>query len=286
MLLAVLSDIHGNLPALEAVLEDMAQFTLAGIIAAGDYVGCPWADETIERLSSLHPWAIRGNTDINLIKYDEKSVPQAWHTSRQFALARWIHQHIRSSSLDFLKRLPEQISIEIPGTISIRVVHGSPRDPYESIFPDQNPDSLASALAQIPEKVCVFGHTHIPWKQDCDTKQALNPGAVCGALNGDVRAQYALLLWEKDHWQVEHRAVPYDLVRLRRGFEDSGLLAKGGALAKAFLLSNETGLNVGEFFLSYAYKLATEAGYRDCEVIPDPVWDQAAATFGWANFGR
>lgn len=285
MLLAVLSDIHGNLPALEAVLEALEAFAVDGFILAGDFVGGPQVNETLDWLRSLKIWGIKGNSDINLIQYDNGTAPQAWRHSKQFSLARWAHRNIHPSHLDYLKKLPEQLTVEMMGRTSIRVVHGSPRDPYESIFPDKNPESLKLALAQIPERTCVFGHTHIPWKQVCSGKMALNPGAVCGALNGDVRAQFALLMWENDHWQVEHRAVPYDHARSRRAFEESGLLEEAGALAKAFLLSNETGQNVGDFFLKYAYRLAAEAGYGDCQVVPDPIWDRASETFNWARYG-
>jgi hypothetical protein len=140
---------------------------------------------------------------------------------------------------------------------------------------------LNLAFAQISEPVLVCGHTHIPWKQEQDGRLALNPGAVCGSLNGDVRAQYALLTWRDDHWQVEHQAVPYDLHRVRTAFRESGLLAQGGGLARAFLLSIETGHNVGVYLLSYAYGLAAKVGFEDCDVVPDAVWERAVATFNW-----
>jgi len=174
--LAVLADVHGNLPALEAVLADVQQHSVDGIIVAGDLVG------------------------------------------------------------------------------------GGP---------------------QIAEPVLVCGHTHIPWKQEHDGRLAFNPGAVGGPLNGDVRAQYALLTWQDDHWQVEHQAVPYDLDRIRAAFRESGLLAEGGAFAQACLLAIETGQNVAGHFVSYVYGLAAEAGFDDCDVVPDAIWDRAVATFDW-----
>jgi hypothetical protein len=107
---------------------------------------------------------------------------------------------------------------------------------------------------------------------------------VCGSLNGDVRAHYALLAWQDGHWQAEHQAVAYDLRRIRGAFRESGLLEEGGALARAFLLSIETGQNVAEDFVSYAYGLAAKAGIEDCDVVPDAIWEQAASTFDWHKF--
>jgi hypothetical protein len=114
-----------------------------------------------------------------------------------------------------------------------------------------------------------------------DGKLLFNPGAVCGALNNDLRAQYGTLTWHQDRWVATHHAVEYDHGNLRAAFKHSGLLEEGGALARAFLLSTETGQNVADFFLAHAYCLAAEAGHPDCKVVPDEFWHQAAASFNW-----
>lgn len=279
--LAILSDTHGNLPALEAVLADIQQRDVDGFIVAGDLVGGPQAVETIRLLRSLGSWMIQGNNEVYILRYDTGDVPDAWRTSRQWALIRWAYRHLDRDTLEFIKSLPEQRVVALPSTAAIRVVHGSPRDPSELIFPDRDPATLELALAQTTEPVLVCGHTHIPWKHERDGRLALNPGAVCGSLDGDVRAQYALLTWQGDRWRAEHHAVPYDLRRIRAAFRESGLLEEGGALARAFLLSIETGQNVGLDFVSYAYELAAEAGCEHCDVVPDAAWEHAAATFDW-----
>jgi putative phosphoesterase len=279
--LAVLSDIHGNLPALEAVLQDLQRWDIRGIIVAGDFTGGPQPNETIRRLRSLDTRMIRGNSDDNLLRYGNGLAPQAWHSSRQFALLRWAHRHVDRDAFEFLQSLPEQRVIHMPGTGAIRVVHGSPRNPSGSIFPDREPTTLDLALAQVDEPVFVCGHTHIPWKVERDGRLALNPGAVCGPLNGEVGAQYALLTWQDNHWQVDLRAVDYDLEQIRVAFLKSGLLDEGGALARSFLLSIETGQNVADWFLAYAYGLAAEAGHKGRSVVPDEIWERAATTFDW-----
>jgi putative phosphoesterase len=285
MRLAVMSDVHGNLPALEAVLSDLKQYGTDGIIVAGDLVGGPQTVETIRLLRSLGSSMIRGNSDSGLLRYDAGEMPAHRYTCRQFALLRWIHRHIDRETLDFIKSLPEQRVVEITDTAAVRVVHGSPRDPAESIFPYHDPSTLDLALAQTNELALVCGHTHIPWKVERDGRLALNPGAVCGSRNGEVGAQYALLTWRNDHWQVRHLTVPYDLERIRAAYRESGLLEEGGAWAQADVLCIETGQNVFKDFLSYAYGLATEAGFQDCDVVPDDIWEHATATFGWDSYG-
>ncbi len=282
MRLAVLADIHGNLPALEAVLEDLRHCEPDGILVAGDLAeGCPQPNEVVRLLRSRRHWMIRGNGDTRLLRYDAGEGPAAWRTHLQWALVRWSHRHMDQDTLAFIRSLPEQRIVDIAGMAPIRVVHGSPRNPSELIFPDQDPLALDLALAQVPEPVLICGHTHIPWQVEQNGRLALNPGAVCGPLNGFVGAQYALLTWQGDRWQAEQRAIRYDLGRLRAVLRETGLLEEGGALMRAFLLSMETGRNIGEDFVVHAYRLAAEAGFEGCDVVPDAVWERAAVTFDW-----
>lgn len=283
MHLAVMSDVHGNLPALESVLEDLKQYELDGIIVAGDFIGGPHPVETIRMLRTLDAWMIRGNSDSRLVERAAGNMP-AKYTCLQFALARWASARVDQETTDFLKSLPEQRVVNIPGIPAIRVVHGSPRNQSESIFPDPDLSTLDLALAQISEPILVCGHTHIPWSMERNGRLALNPGAVTGPLNGDVGAQYALLTWQEERWQVVHHTVTYDLERIRADFRESGLLEEGGALARAFLLSIETGENVADDFLGYAYGLMTDAELEESDVVPDDVWEQAAATFDWDGY--
>lgn len=281
MRLAILADIHGNLPALEAVLNDIGQPAPEGVIVAGDFIGGPQPNETIGLLRSLPGWMIRGNSDENVLRYTAGKAPAAWQDSRQWALMRWSCRNLERDNLEFLASLPIQRVVEIDHTASMRVVHGSHRNLSEPIFPDRDPGMLAGLLAQVAEPVYICGHTHIPWKFERTGRLALNPGAVCGPLDGYVGAEYALLAWERGRWQVEFRQVPYVLEQIRRAFHESGLLEEGGALARAFLASIETGRNIAEDFLTYAYQLADGAGCPGCEVVPDAVWDQAAQSFPW-----
>jgi predicted phosphodiesterase len=301
--LAVLADVHSNLPALEAVLEDVQQYDVDGLIVAGDLTGggpCPI--ETIRLLRSLDCWMIRGNSENYSLSCDTGEAPDAWRTSYQWSVLRWSYHRLDRETLGFIASLPEQRTIALDGAAPIRVVHGSLESPSGHLFPDRNPtrlrwfreagllapnrdpDRLDLALAGIKEPVLVCGHTHIPWKQRQNGQLALNPGAVCNPLDGDVRAQYALLTWQGERWQVEHRAVPYDLDQIRAAFQESGLLAEGGAFARACLLGIETGQNVAGHFISHVNRLAAGAGFEDCAVVPDDVWDRAVETFNWNEY--
>ena len=302
MRLAVLADIHGNLPALEAVLADLAQFEIDRIIVAGDHLAHgPNPAETIRLLRSLDAWMIRGNTDNRLLSYDAGDVPDEWYVSHQWAALRWVHQRLDRESLELVAAMPERCVVPIDGTAPICVVHGSLQSPSEHTYPDRDPaalqlfaqagllsqdgdpPSLAQILDQIDEPVLICGHSHIPWQQEENGRLALNPGAV-GAPLGDVCAQYALLIWQGNRWRVEHRAVPYDIGRVRMAYRKSGLLDVGGAPTRAFLLGIETGQAVLGHFASHVQRLATEAGCEERAVVPADVWERAVATFDWSRF--
>lgn len=299
MRLAVLADIHGNLPALEAVLDDVRQYEVDGFIVAGDHVDKgPYPNETLHLLRTLKGWLIRGNADDYF--FDQVAhAPRMWPAGRKWAAVRWACQRLDEEALCFIGSLPEQCVVAMPGTAPIRVVHCSPHDPTKALFPSRDPIALAwyeqaqtlppeserldldSVMEQLDEPLLICGDTHIPWHEECKNGSVVNPGAVSFSLNGDPRANYALLTWQDHHWQVEHRAVAYDLDRIRTAFQTSGFLEEGGGMARAFLLAIETGQNVPRQLLTHFHRLAADAGSRNGVAIPDEVWDQAVATFDW-----
>jgi putative phosphoesterase len=319
MRLAVLADIHGNLPALQAVLADLRQTALnstdlvdtdivgshligtdpVGIIIAGDSTGGLHPEEVIKRLRTLDSWMIRGNSEGYFIAYDTGEVPPAWRVSHQWSTLRWSYHRLGRETLDFIASLPEQRVVHLDGAAPIRVVHGSLNNPHTHLVPDNDattlemfkkagllpanrqPARLDDTLAQMQEPVLVCGHSHIPWAQEQDGRLVMNPGSVGAPINGDPRAQYAILTWEAGRWHVEHRAVEYDLDQVRSAYLESGLLAAGGAFARALLQNIETGRNVPGYFLSHVYGMAQESGWTGGEVVPDSVWERAVITFDW-----
>jgi len=300
MRLAILADVHGNLPALEAVLDDMRAYAPQVIVVAGDHLsGGPYPLQTMRRLWTLDAKMIRGNADEYMLALADGSAPPEWQGSAQWAVMRWIGAQLDAPLLAGLRALPEQRTIVLPGTAPIRVVHGSPRSSREPLYPDRTPTrmrdfarahipaqargapSLAQTLAALDEPLLVCGHTHIPWQQAYDGRLALNPGSVGAPINRDPRAQYALLEWAEGRWRVEHRAVPYDVDRVRAAYTRSGLLEQGGGFARAYLCNVETGQNAPWFLVQHAYALAREAGIEHAGTVPDDIWNRAVKTFDW-----
>lgn len=275
MRLAILADIHGNLPALEAAIKDIEQNAVDGLIVAGDMVVGPHSVEVVARLRQLDARMIRGNNENYLLRFAAGDAPDWWYTAHQWSFMRWNYRRMNEDTLNFIKELPEQAVIHLEGTDPIRVMHGSPGSASEGI----DPERLPSVLAMVPEPVLVFGHTHEAWQRRLDGRLALNPGSVCSTFNRQARGSYVLLSWEDQHWAVEFRDVLYDLALVRNAFAETGLLAEVGAFAERWMHDLEQGTNHIQAFVDYAYKQAAEAGYADSPFVPDEIWDEANEQF-------
>ena len=303
MRLAVLADVHGNLHALEAVLNDVYKHDVDGFIVAGDLTGGPQSQDVVDRLRSLNAHTIRGNREEYLLAFDSGTAPAHWHSSAQWAVLRWEYGHLNRTTLDWITSLPGQRVWTSGSAAPMRIVHGSPQSASESLYPDdkadfdvfleaafpvpdRDPTRLKALLALLVEPVLVCAHTHIPWKQVQNGRLVVNPGSVGAPLNGDIRAQYALLDWQGGRWVANHRAVPYDLDRVRKAFRDSGFLAHGGAFARAWLLGIETARYVWGAFLAHAMRLSSGAGRDQEREIPDALLDRAVETFDWEIYRR
>jgi diadenosine tetraphosphatase ApaH/serine/threonine PP2A family protein phosphatase len=198
----LLYDIHGNLPALEAVLADAGgdRDAFSGpVLLGGDYaLFGPWPRETVEALRALPDatW-IRGNgerwTATPADAPDNEIVQDALAACREALGAELIGE---------LAELPEQIVIG-----SVRFCHGSPISDVRSFMPEPADDD-DELLAGVSERTLVFGHTHLPFRRlSAGGIELINPGSVGMPFDGDPRAAYALL---HEDGSVTHRRVAYD----------------------------------------------------------------------------
>jgi len=286
MLLALLSDVHANLPALEAALADARRHRPDAYLFAGDMVGGPGNIEAIDCLRSLPGWLIRGNGDTYMVRLWQGDAPPEWRTRKQFAFLRWYAGQLRDADYPFLAGLPEERTVAVDGLAPIRLAHGSPGGPNRGIYPRQNGKQVAQALARMDEPVLIVGHTHEQWQAEVDGRLVINPGAVCGPCDGTVGAQYALLRWRNGRWQAELKKVDYNIAAVRQAFVDSGLLDRGEPFARAVVAGIETGLNAAQELVDAAYALKDARGFADERFVPDPIWEAAAASFDWQRYER
>jgi len=299
--LAVLADIHGNLPALEAVLADMhASGGPDAVVVAGDHaLGAPYPAEVLDRLLGLGATLISGNRDLWLLRAYRGHPPPGWDQGEHCGSGRWTNAQLGADRLGLLEASPAQASMRLPGAVPVRVIHGSLASPSGRILPgddaavlerfrlnggtpDRN-DSADVALRAISEPVLICAHTHLQWQRRFDRRLAVNPGSVGESLCGDPRARYAMLEWDGEAWQEELRAVAYDTSVLAPAFRERGLLAEGGGFARATLRDMQTGRNFTYWFYRHVEHQARRVGLAQGDVFPDEVWQEAAATFDWEN---
>jgi diadenosine tetraphosphatase ApaH/serine/threonine PP2A family protein phosphatase len=195
--LAILYDVHGNLPALEAVLDDAVGAGADRFLLGGDYaLFGPWPAETVARLEALRgaTW-IRGNGE--RWTADPAQAPLAPIQEPAWACA----QALGADVVARLATLPPEAVVD-----GVRYVHGAPGSDLIGLLP-QPADDEQELLAPVRERRLVAGHTHLPFERvSADGIALLNPGSVGMPFDGDPRAAYALL---HDDGRVERRRVPY-----------------------------------------------------------------------------
>ncbi len=266
--LAVMADIHGNLPGFEAVMDDLQQYQpLDGILVAGDVVGGPGQEVILQRLIELQAVMVQGNGEELLLSVADGSAPDYIYFAQQFALIRWACTHLSPQSLDYLRTVPLQRVFSLPGADPIYIMHRSDHEGLELANLQGVKELADEMLALAPEPVVVFGHTHRPCQEWRGNRLALNPGAIMFPENGYIGAQYALLNWDGKLWTAELHSLPYDLNDLRRDYEESRFLDTG-PLARIYLEDAFSGIDTLHAFANHCRKLAEFGWLRRPALFP------------------
>jgi predicted phosphodiesterase len=200
--LALLYDVHGNLPALDAVLEEARAQGAERFVLGGDYaLFGPWPADTVARLRGLQDAAwIRGNGE-------------RWTAAPAEATADGLPAELEGALAACREALGEDLVAELAALpfdhaeAGARFCHASPVSDMRSFFPEPGQDE-AELLEGVGEDLLVFGHIHLPFRRAAATGTLLvNPGSVGMPFDGDPRAAYALL---REGGEVEHRRAEYD----------------------------------------------------------------------------
>lgn len=229
--LAILADIHGNLPALEAVMADLAGRRIEQVIVAGDLINWgPFSAQVLERVREAGWATIRGNHELVLLDYGTPREPAAWADRGAFPVPHWLQRQIPPALKLAIALWPDTLVIYPPDAPPLRIVHGSPRDHAEPIYPHITEEELTPLLAGIAETTIVAGHTHRPMDRQIGRWHVLNPGSVGMMLDGDHRASYLILDGDTAGWRGELRRVPYDKAPLFAEFARLGFVAECGPI--------------------------------------------------------
>ena len=223
---AVITDIHANLPALEAVLARIEGLGVEHVFCGGDLVGYgPHPNEVCALIAESGTPTIYGNYDYAIAR-EEQDCGCAYITPHDRELGQlsvdWTLAHTTLESKDFLRDLPFDLHFELGGT-HVHLVHGSPRKVNEYLFEDK-PARLYERLAAAEhDRVLAFGHTHKPWTREYGGVLFVNCGSVGKPKDGDRRAAFALLRSNDGELDVRIERVPYDAESVAAEVRRAGL---------------------------------------------------------------
>lgn len=225
MRIAVISDIHGNLQALEAVLDDIAVEQPERVYCLGDLVGYASSpNEVSERIRAEGFPTIMGNYDDG-VGFERDECGCAYREALDRELGQqslaWTKAHTTAENKAFLRSLRPELRLDVDGK-RVLLVHGSPRKMNEYLFEDRPLSSFQRLAQSSSADVIVFGHTHVPYWKSVNGTLFVNAGSVGKPKDGDPRACYAILDLTSDS-PVTFRRIDYDIAAAAAGIRRSQL---------------------------------------------------------------
>jgi putative phosphoesterase len=251
---AVLSDIHGNRRALEAVLAEVEKEKPDKIVIGGDVALGPFPCETIECLMALGDRAlfVRGNADRELVEaFDEKLAYDPKEENPGKRLSTWSAQQINETQRNFLASFQDTVKLDVLGLGEVLFCHGSPRSDNEIITSLTPPETLEKLFQGIDDKVVVCGHTHHQFDRITDDFRVINPGSVGMPYEGQAGAYWALL-----GPSVQLRRTVYDVLKAAQEAEVAGY---PDVEYRATLITPPAAAEVAAYF----EEMAAKRGERD-----------------------
>ncbi len=213
MRIAVLSDIHANAQALEAVMNDVIEQGCEHVFCLGDLaLAGPQPKEVMDYVMNQDSWTvIQGNTDKMISNYGEDVIN--FLETNAPVMANAIADDIvilDDSHRAYLQNLPPQLSLDIDGC-SVLLVHGSPRANNEDIMPGMPLDEIEEIISGTAEKLILCGHTHIPCGYQTNSGQTVvNVGSIGRPMTQDPKACYAIIDFNNGSFEIRHRFVKYN----------------------------------------------------------------------------
>ncbi|MHB1485779.1 MAG: metallophosphoesterase family protein [Saccharofermentanales bacterium] len=305
---AIISDIHGNIDALKAVLMDAEHFNVDKYIFVGDYCTClPYPNEVIDVFKSLkNAILVQGNEESRLFDF-EKQDRNTW-TDGQFQATYWCCRTIEKENYRYLESLPKLFSFTDNKT-NISITHSSSdfignaehkefsSSKVTTKYERNTPISRIAMLTDIREYlnadiefneinqslsdgVYIFGHTHVQWNAQFGNKIYINPGSCGVPLDGEEGAPYTLLFIENDKVLITERRVAYDIEGLINRYKNSSLYEAANIWGNLIINEMLTSFETITFFLQFVNDYANS--------INDPIrpfscktWTEAYRT--WAR---
>ncbi len=217
MQFAVISDIHSNLEALEAVLKKIERDGIKTVLCAGDIVGYgPNPNEAVDLVRSKCSAVVCGNHDANI---DLHNI--GWFSHAAAEALRWTRNNLSRENAEYLLGLKDRWKGHIGGR-GIYMVHGSPKDRvYEYVYPDIPETRAREWLRNTRSNILILGHTHIPFIKKLGIRAIFNPGSVGQPRDGDSRAGYAIVNTKQPFITIKR--VEYGIEKTAEKIREAGL---------------------------------------------------------------
>jgi putative phosphoesterase len=243
MKIALLADIHANLPALETAIAYVDELRPDAVIVAGDVINrgprpLECLDAILDRQASFGWLVFRGNHEDYVLKEAccTEERPPWMKILCQHTL--WTHDRVRHR-LEAIRAWPDRIEFTGPGGQRVRVVHGSMHGNRAGLYEHMEDDLLHDMIAPAPA-VLGAGHTHIPFVKRVRNTVIVNAGAVGLPFDSDRRASLAVVELTTDGASARVVRLPYDWARAERDFQETGYLEEGGLMAQLILEELQT----------------------------------------------
>lgn len=218
---AVISDIHGNIVALNQILKDCKENNVDEYVFTGDLMNdLPFGNEVLDIVKDLTKYVVRGNKEEYLIEYDKKHFK--WD-NLQFKNAIFMYNNLKKENLEYVKNLPLKLSLKFED-VSLLLCHGSPIAVEDKIHEEDN-DKMIKFTKTLKEDILLFGHTHQSiWYKKVNGKWFINAGCAGVSPYNVSKAEYVILDIKANDLKIEKRLVDFDVKLLKDLIIKSGIL--------------------------------------------------------------
>jgi putative phosphoesterase len=213
----VISDIHSNYPALEAVDRQVKAKTFDMIINGGDStVYATFPNETLDWLREHRVVSILGNTDIKVLKLLEGKTFKKPRSAEKRIMYTWTADHLTPENKMYLAEIDNRIELDLEGHL-IGLFHGSPANDNEHLFFDTPTTRFRELTRKTGCSIIITGHSHSPFHKKINNVHFINPGSVGRMFDKNPDTSYAVLELAKDRVQVRLFRCPYDIEKVVSG---------------------------------------------------------------------
>ncbi len=223
MKVLLLGDVHGNLPALEAVLAHAAPRGPEAIWNVGDFVGYgAFPNEVVKRLRDAGAVSIVGNYDVKVLEFRKKRKELRKKRAEKWLAFKWAYENLSKKSRRYLRSLPKEVRLEAEGW-RVLITHGSPASNEEHLWPATPVERLRELAAVAEADAVLCGHSHQAFARKVAGVWFINPGSVGRPDDGDPRASYAMLSITRHGIRTTHCRVEYDVAQAVAAIRHAGL---------------------------------------------------------------